>query len=89
MAPRSYIQGPGALGRIGNHLKQFGIENPIVMASPSALKMGRDIIADSLTASGIRHQFIEGSSPPGILRPFAQLCQTQKNIFCDRLLFRG
>ena len=59
MAPRSYIQGPGALGRIGNHLKQCGIKNPIVMASPSALKMGHGIIADSLTASGISHKFIE------------------------------
>ncbi|MBN1615083.1 MAG: iron-containing alcohol dehydrogenase [Deltaproteobacteria bacterium] len=59
MAPRSYIQGPGALGRIGNHLKPFGIKNPIVMASPSALKMVHDIIEDSLKASGIGNEFIE------------------------------
>ncbi len=59
IAPRSYVQGPGALGRIGNHLKQFGIRNPLVMASPSALKTGYDTIAGSLTASRIAHGCVE------------------------------
>jgi glycerol dehydrogenase len=41
------------------HLGIFGITNPLIMASPSALKACQEIMAQSLDASGIKHAFLE------------------------------
>jgi len=59
VSPQRYIQGPDVLSQIGSHLGIFGITNPLIMASPSALKACQEIMAQSLEASGIKHAFLE------------------------------
>jgi glycerol dehydrogenase len=59
VSPRRYVQGPDVLSQIGSQLGVFGISNPLIMASPSALKACQEIIAKSLNASGIKHAFLE------------------------------
>ncbi len=61
VAPRRYVQGPGALAELGSHLRIFGIENPLILASPSALKACRETIVQSLSQTKVRQTFIEFS----------------------------
>jgi len=59
ISPQKYVQGPGAVARLGDHLAPFGIKNPLLLASPSALKAVKDDITGSLKAKGVSHAFTE------------------------------
>lgn len=59
ISPQRYVQGPGALSQIGTHLQIFGIGNPLILASPSAIKACRDTFVQSLGSAGIRSDFLE------------------------------
>jgi glycerol dehydrogenase len=59
VSPQRYVQGPDVLSQIGSHLGIFGITNPLIMASPSALKACQETITKSLDAGGIKHTFLE------------------------------
>lgn len=59
VSPQRYVQGPDALSQIGAQLSIFRINNPLIMASPSALKACRDTITKSLDSSSIGYAFIE------------------------------
>ncbi len=39
ISPQRYVQGIDALSQIGGQLENFGIKNPLIMASPSAMKV--------------------------------------------------
>ncbi|MBW2090793.1 MAG: iron-containing alcohol dehydrogenase, partial [Deltaproteobacteria bacterium] len=58
-APRRYVQGPGALAQLGSQLRVFGIQNPLILASPSALKACRETIEQSFNAAHVRFAFVE------------------------------
>jgi glycerol dehydrogenase len=58
VSPRRYIQGPGTLSQLGTHLSIFGKTNPLVLASPSAMRVGRDIISKSLEEAHMTHAFL-------------------------------
>ena len=59
VSPQRYVQGPDVLSQLGSQLGIFGINNPLIMASPSALKACRDTMAKSLDAGNIKYAFIE------------------------------
>ena len=59
VSPRRYIQGRDTLSQLGTHLSIFAKTNPLVLASPSAMRVGRDIISKSLDGANIPHAFIE------------------------------
>ncbi|MBW2622032.1 MAG: glycerol dehydrogenase, partial [Deltaproteobacteria bacterium] len=59
VSPRRYIQGRGTLSQLGTHLSIFGKTNPLILASPSAMRVGRDIISKSLEEADISHKFLE------------------------------
>ncbi|MEE8400006.1 MAG: glycerol dehydrogenase [Desulfobacterales bacterium] len=59
ISPQRYVQGPGALSQIAVHLQAFGVKNPLIVASPSALKACETILADALGHSNIAHTFTE------------------------------
>ncbi len=59
VSPQRYIQGPDILSQIGAQLGIFGVTNPLIMASPSALGACREAITKSLEDSNIKHAFIE------------------------------
>jgi len=45
--------------QIGNHLETFGIKNPLILASPSAMKAVKDDISGSLDSRGVQYAFTE------------------------------
>jgi glycerol dehydrogenase len=59
VSPQRYVQGPGALAQIGNQLNNFGISNPLILASPSALKACQEILSQGLESSGKKTTFVE------------------------------
>jgi glycerol dehydrogenase len=59
VSPQRYVQGPDTLSQIGAQLGIFGITNPLIMASPSALRVCREAITKSLEDNNIKHAFIE------------------------------
>ena len=58
-APLKYIQGPGALSRLGEQLQALGISNPLVLASRSARRAVELAIANSLKECGILCAFTD------------------------------
>ena len=59
VSPRRYVQGREALSQLGFHLNVFGKTNPLVLASPSAMRVGREIISKSLEEANIKYAFLE------------------------------
>ena len=59
ISPRRYVQGRDALTQLGSHLSIFGKTNPLVLASPSAMRVGRETISKSLEEANIKYTFLE------------------------------
>jgi glycerol dehydrogenase len=60
-SPPKYVQGPDALQTLGDHLQAIGISNPIIMASPSAMKACKEIIETSLKSKNMTCSFTKFS----------------------------
>ena len=60
-SPPKYVQGPNALHSLGDHLAIMDISNPLIMASPSAMKACREIIETSLKSKNMACSFTEFS----------------------------
>ena len=58
-SPPKYVQGPDALQNLGDHLEIIGISNPLIMASPSAMKACKEIIEVSLKSKNMACSFTE------------------------------
>jgi glycerol dehydrogenase len=59
IAPQRYVQGPDALAQMGEQLQGIGINNPLVMAGPRAMKACQEAITKGLEAKGLKFGFIE------------------------------
>lgn len=59
MAPQRYVQGPGALLKIAEHIDIFSIRNPLIIASPSALRACRDTLENCFKEANIDCEFVE------------------------------
>jgi len=57
--PPRYVQGPGALQQLGDHLADIGVSKPLIMASPSAMKACKETIETSLKARDMECDFTE------------------------------
>jgi glycerol dehydrogenase len=58
-SPLRYVQGPDALLRMGEQLEILGITNPLILASPSAMKAVAPVLEQSLKENKIRYAFTE------------------------------
>jgi glycerol dehydrogenase len=55
--PQRYVQGPNTLTHIADHLEILGIKNPLVVGGPTALRVCRDSIQQSIKAKGMTCAF--------------------------------
>ncbi len=56
--PRRYVQGPGALSSISEHLSILGIKHPLVLADPSAIEICREPIEKDFGRRNISCRFL-------------------------------
>ncbi len=59
LAPGRYVQGPGALDHMGEQLEILGLQNPLILVSPSAKKAVGAAITQSLDARGLAYAFVD------------------------------
>ena len=58
LAPHRYLQGPYILAQVGEQLRNMGISNPLILASPSGRKAVEPALSDGLKTCGIAYAFI-------------------------------
>ena len=56
--PHRYVQGPGVLSTISEHLSMLGIDRPLVLLDPAVIEVCREIIEFDLKAQGMPCRFL-------------------------------
>jgi glycerol dehydrogenase len=56
--PHRYVQGPGVLSSISEHLSVLGIDRPLVLIDPAVINVCREIIEIDLKANAIQCRFL-------------------------------
>lgn len=59
LAPHRYVQGPGTLSQISEHLEILGICRPLILADPNVIKACIKRMTDDLETAGIAGNFVE------------------------------
>ncbi len=77
-SPLRYVQGPDALRQIGEQLRILGINNPLILTSPSARRATEAVLTQSLKEKGIRYAFAQFSGECS----FAEI-ERLKNVCVD------